>query len=130
MPAMQFRFSFRDELLADADRERQVGEVVAMQVSDFAIADMKKDHASAVDVDSYAVPGSHLPLNTFRDRFPLHHAGIIPAFGAGKGAVRCRGAEHVSHQSRQFDCSRGNRFCRAPTAMQSSLKSLKNGERP
>jgi hypothetical protein len=59
---------FRDQLLAHANRKRQVGEMIPVQVSELATAEAKLDSAEAMRHDAHAFPAGDFARDLCCDR--------------------------------------------------------------
>ncbi|HEY1913834.1 MAG TPA: hypothetical protein VGG73_23110 [Vicinamibacterales bacterium] len=60
---MSLRSAGRDQLVADADRKRKIGESITVEVAKFTVADAKLDAAEAMRFDDDAWPAGDFALN-------------------------------------------------------------------
>ena len=79
---MRLRLPFDDQLLAHADRERQIGQTAAMQVSEFAPSDPELATAEAVRQHRHVGPARNLALDPRGNAFG--HATIITPHRASR----------------------------------------------
>ena len=72
MQVVQRSPAFRHKFLANADRERQIGEALPVEMPNLPVADVEEHHAVRMHVYTDLRPRSHFALNPAGDRLPNH----------------------------------------------------------